>query len=185
MKRKVIFIQGAGEGAHAEDARLVASLGRELGPGYSVHFPEVANEHEPDFEAWRRDLGRELVAAGEAVVVVAHSAGAALFVEWIGEERKPAPIRGLFLIGAPFFGEGGWPTDDPFPVEALETLPRGVPIHFYHGTEDEIVPFSHVDLYERAVPRAVVHRLAGRDHQLNDDLSDVARDIADMDAAGR
>jgi pimeloyl-ACP methyl ester carboxylesterase len=52
-----------------------------------------------------------------------------------------------------------------------------MPIHFYHGDEDETAPFEHVGLYQKAIPQAVVHRLTGRDHQLNNDMSEVAADI--------
>ena len=33
------------------------------------------------------------------------------------------------------------------------------------------------ELYARALPQATVYVLPGRDHQLNNDLSEVARDI--------
>ncbi|WP_261333555.1 hypothetical protein [Rhizobium leguminosarum] len=36
---------------------------------------------------------------------------------------------------------------------------------------------AHVHLYAKAVPHAVVRTLEDRDHQLDNDLSDVARDI--------
>jgi hypothetical protein len=32
-------------------------------------------------------------------------------------------------------------------------------------------------MYAGLFPQAVIHRLRGRDHQLNDDLKEVARDI--------
>ena len=185
MKKRVIFIQGAGAGAHAEDARLVASLGRALGPNYSIHYPEPPNEDAPDFEAWKESHDRDVEAAGKGVIVVAHSAGAAMIVEWLGERAKPPDLGGIFLIGAPFFGEGGWESGDDLPVEALETkVPTGIPIHFYHGTDDEIVPYAHLALYEKAVPRAVIHRLEARDHQLNEDLAELARDIERITAPG-
>jgi hypothetical protein len=47
----------------------------------------------------------------------------------------------------------------------------------YHGRQDETVPFAHVALYAKALPQAVVRHLDGRNHQLNDDLSEVAADI--------
>jgi pimeloyl-ACP methyl ester carboxylesterase len=53
-----------------------------------------------------------------------------------------------------------------------------VSIHFFHGLEDEIVPPSHLELYARAVPQARTHRLKGRDHQLDDDLSEIAEEIS-------
>ena len=53
----------------------------------------------------------------------------------------------------------------------------GVPVFLYHGRDDEIVPFAHAGLYAKALPHAVVRPLDGRNHQLNDDLSEVAADI--------
>jgi hypothetical protein len=40
------------------------------------------------------------------------------------------------------------------------------------------VPLSHADLLAAAFPAATIRRLDGRNHQLNDDLSEVAHDIA-------
>jgi len=60
-------------------------------------------------------------------------------------------------------------------------LPGGVPIYLYHGTDDEIVPVAHVGLYARAIPQTVIRRLEDRDHQLNDDLREVAEDILSLD----
>ena len=51
------------------------------------------------------------------------------------------------------------------------------PRFFFHGTADETAPIAHVELYKRAVRQARVRKLAGRDHQLNGDLSEVAAEI--------
>ena len=78
----------------------------------------------------------------------------------------------------PFVGEGGWPSGDIEPMSGLgKRLPAQTPIYLYHGSEDETAPFEHADLYARAIPHAVVRRLTGRDHQLDNDLSEVADDI--------
>jgi hypothetical protein len=42
---------------------------------------------------------------------------------------------------------------------------------------DETAPPSHADLYGRAIPQAQVRLLPGRDHQLNNDLREVAEAI--------
>jgi len=48
--------------------------------------------------------------------------------------------------------------------------------------DDGIILVGHsiggtIGLYARAIPQAVVRRLTGRDHQLNNDMSEVAADI--------
>jgi pimeloyl-ACP methyl ester carboxylesterase len=64
----------------------------------------------------------------------------------------------LFLIAAPFVGDGGWSSDDLWSSHKLGArLPQDAPVHIYHGMEDDIVPPSHAELYARAVPQARVH----------------------------
>ena len=85
------------------------------------------------------------------------------------------------LLAAPFVGTGGWPGDGfELPSDLGTSMPPGVPVHLFHGLDDNEVPPAHADLYAQAVPRATLHRLPGRDHQLGNDLSDVASVIRDL-----
>ncbi len=54
----------------------------------------------------------------------------------------------------------------------------GVTVYLYQGDADETTPMTHLDLYAKAIPHAHGRRLNGRNHQLNDDLSEVAQDIS-------
>ncbi len=55
--------------------------------------------------------------------------------------------------------------------------PQATPVYLYQGSKDDTAPCAHADLYKEAIPQAHVRKLEGRDHQLNDDLSEVAADI--------
>lgn len=55
--------------------------------------------------------------------------------------------------------------------------PHGVPVYVFHGLQDETAPPSHAHLYANVIPQAQLQLLPGRDHQLNADLSGVARVI--------
>jgi len=178
MRKQVLFVQGAGAGAHAEDAKLAASLGKALGADYEMRYPLTPDEGSPDGAAWKRWLAAEIGALADGAILVGHSAGAAVLVAVLAERALERRIAGLFLIAAPFFGPGGWEVEGfALPGELGAKLPRGVPIFLYHGRDDEIVPFAHAGLYAKALPHAVVRPLDGRNHQLNDDLSEVAADI--------
>lgn len=52
----------------------------------------------------------------------------------------------------------------------------------YHGDNDEIAPVAHLALYAAAIPHAEVRRLPNRDHQLNNDLAEIANDIRGLEA---
>ncbi|GAB3809433.1 alpha/beta fold hydrolase [Micromonospora zhanjiangensis] len=70
-------------------------------------------------------------------------------------ERPPGPeLRAIVLVAAPFVGAGGWPGDEfELPHDLGARLPQGVPVHVFHGLQDETAPPSHADLYARAIPR--------------------------------
>lgn len=181
-KRPVLFIQGGGEDVHdGWDSKLVDSLQRELGSGFDVRYPRMPNEDHPGYELWKPALEDQFATLPDGAIVVGHSAGGAVLVRMLAA-RIPVPRLGAILfIATPFLGDGGWSVEDvPFPPDLGARLPQYAPIHFFHGLDDAIVPPSHVGLYEHAVPQARVHRLAGRDHQLNNDLSEVATEILSL-----
>jgi predicted alpha/beta hydrolase family esterase len=182
--KQVMFVQGGGAGAHRADARLAASLQRALGSDYAVDFPAMPHEHSPDYATWKQALATFIAALADGAVLVAHSVGAPILASLLSESASGPALGGLFLVAAPFVGRGGWQIEEyALPENLGALLPQGVPVFLYHGREDETVPFAHLALYAEAIPQAKVRALDGRDHQLNDDLSEVAADIRDL--AGR
>jgi predicted alpha/beta hydrolase family esterase len=181
--RQVLFVQGGGEGVHDRwDNRLVDSLRDELGPLYEIRYPVMPDEANPQYSVWKLALQRELASLEDGAIVVGHSVGGTILINALAEWTPHCQLGAICLIAAPFVGPGGWPSDDIEPrADLADRLPGGVPIFFYHGRDDAVVPLSHVDLYARAVPHATVRRLAGRDHQLDNRLSDVAADIHRLD----
>lgn len=181
--RQVLFVQGGGEGVHDRwDDKLVDSLTRELGPAYEIRYPVMPDEADPKYAAWRPALRRELAALRPGAVVIGHSVGGTILIHVIAEQMQRSNLGAICLIAAPFVGAGGWSSDDIEPrADLADRLPRDVPIFLYHGRDDHTVPFAHVELWTRAVPRALVRRLTGRDHQLNDTLSETAADIRRLD----
>jgi predicted alpha/beta hydrolase family esterase len=178
MRRQVLFIQGGGEGAHDEwDQKLVDSLARELGPNYEIRYPRMPEEADPSYSRWKEALGQEFARLPDTAILVGHSIGATILISALAEQPGVA-AGGVFLLAAPFVGEGGWPSQDIKPMTDLgQRLTTRFPVYFYHGCEDDTAPFGHADLYEKAVPRAVVRRLMGRDHQLNNETAEIAADI--------
>lgn len=174
--RQILFIQGGGEGSHDEwDDKLVDSLRTELGDGFEVRYPRMPTEDDPSHATWGPAIRQELATLNDGAIVVGHSVGATILVNMLAKESPPANLGAIVLIAAPFVGAGGWPTDAFEPSSDLGArLPRGVPVHVFHGLEDETAPPAHADLYAQAIPQAQVHRLPGRDHQLGNDLADVA-----------
>jgi pimeloyl-ACP methyl ester carboxylesterase len=178
--RQILFIQGGGAGVHDEwDGKLVESLRRELGDGHEVRYPRMPGEDDPNYARWSAAIRGEMADLDDGAIVAGHSVGAAILVNALAEQPPDRGLAAIVLIAAPFVGADGWPGDEfELPRDLGERLPPGVPVHVFHGLEDHTVPPSHADLYARAIPEAVMHRLPGRDHQLNNDLTDVAKTIS-------
>lgn len=174
--RQILFIQGGGEGVHDEwDDKLVASLKQALGAADEIRYPRMPDEQDPSSAAWGATIRREMAGLADCAVVVGHSVGGTLLVQALVGETHRRNLAGIVLIAAPFVGAGGWPGEEfEFPADLGASLPQGVPVRVFHGLDDQTVPPSHARLYGDAIAGARLHLLPQRDHQLNDDLREVA-----------
>src|SRR5690348_6076597 len=83
---------GGGEGAHAVDAPLAASLQRALGADYEVCFPERPDEADPDVATWTPAIAAELAKASGRVILVGHSIGGSLLLRTLADRPTARPI---------------------------------------------------------------------------------------------
>ena len=154
------------------------SLSRELGDAYQVRYPRMPDEDEPNYAGWTATIRQEMDALDDGAVVVGHSVGGTILVNALAERPPPRELRAIVLIGAPFVGAGGWPGDEfELPHDLGRKLPQGVQVRVFHGLQDQTAPPLHTDLFANAIPQAQLHRLPGRDHQLDNDLSEVAESL--------
>jgi pimeloyl-ACP methyl ester carboxylesterase len=146
-------------------------LRRTLGPRGLATVPSFT-------PGWGPTIEEEIAALDDGAVVIGHSVGGTLLIRTLVERRPERKLAAIVLIATPFVGDGGWPGDDfGMPGDLGDRLPSGVPVHLFHGSEDDTAPPAHAGLYARVMPRARVHRLSGRDHQLGNDLAEVAAAI--------
>jgi predicted alpha/beta hydrolase family esterase len=181
MKKQVLFIQGAGEGAYEEDEKLAASLRDAIGVEYNVIYPKMPNEENPEDEVWISQITKELASLDGKVILVGHSVGGAVLLKYLLKEKVQNPIAGIFLISMPYWG----PEDEegeeyPLHEGFASQLPKDVPIFLYHSRDDEWVPFAHLEIYAEKIPQATIRKFDGRGHQFNNDLSEVAADIKSL-----
>ena len=177
---QVLFIQGGGAGTHDEwDDKLVANLERNLGPDYEIQYPRMPNESDPRYDKWKASLERQLATLDDDAILVGHSIGGTILVNVLAAQPTKRKFGALFLVSAPFVGEGGWRGND-FETPREIAMRLDGPVYVYHGLDDATAPPAHADLYRRAIPQARVHRLPGRDHQLGNDLGEVARAIRSL-----
>jgi predicted alpha/beta hydrolase family esterase len=157
MSTCALFIQGGGEGAHAEDKLLADSLTRALGPNYDVRYPRMPDEPNPSVEVWGQKISSELSEISGKVILVAHSVGGSILLQYLSDEKFGNSIGGLFVLAAPTWDDNQWNLDDlklPSKIaEKLALIPR---IYFYHCRDDEIDEASYLRRCRSSVRQRVV-----------------------------
>jgi uncharacterized protein len=156
----------------------VASLQAGLGQAYELHYPEMPDADDPRYGGWKDQIAQESAALEGKVVLVGHSLGASLLLKWLSETPQTQPFAGLFLLAPPYWDDPEWRIAEyVLRQDFAQTLPDGLPVFFYHCQDDEVVPFSHLALYESHLLQATIRTQATGGHQFGDDLAQVALDI--------
>ena len=177
MSKHVLFIQGGGEEDYAADAKLVASLQKILGEAYVVHYPRLPDESEPDFGR-KQQISEEISLIKGEIILAGHSLGASMLLKYLSEGQVRHEIAGVFLISTPFWqGDEDWKQGLKLHKDFASKLPKNVPFFLYHTKDDDVVPFENLALYAQYMPQATVRAIDGGGHQVNNDLSVVAKDI--------
>jgi len=178
MNKHVIFFQGGGGQEDFDaDAKLVASLKAALGSAYSVHYPLLLEEDAPDYGR-REQIGREISASADDVILMGHSLGASMLLVYLSENKIAKKIKGIFLLATPFWsGSESWVDPLRLKPDFAERLDQNIPMFFYHCHDDDAVPFTHLAIYRQRVPWASFVEMPVGGHQFNNDLTPVANDI--------
>ena len=141
----------------------------------------MPDEDNASYELWKQQIENELAAMQGQIILIGHSVGGSIVVKCMSEIEVTKPVVGIFLIAAPFWGGDGWRYEGyeklALPKEIAARLPKDTAIFLYHCRDDEIAPFDHLALYAQVLPQATVRPLDEGGHQLNNDLSEVAKDI--------
>lgn len=180
-KRTILFIQGGGEGAYKADEKLASGIGKALEETHSVVYPGMPDEDDPNYETYKSQIEKELHKITGDLILVGHSLGACFLLKYLAEGNRDKHILGLFLLSTPFWGQGGWQYEGfSLDNELAAHKTADIPVFFYQGTNDEIVPFSHLALYKKKFPHATFREIDGGGHQLENNLPGVSEDIKNV-----
>lgn len=176
--KKILFIQGGGNGGYKADKKLVISLQNALGNEYEINYPEIhSKETESDY-GWTKQIGEKNTGSENNLILVGHSFGASMILKYLSENPIHKKIKGIFLIATPFWsGNEDWMQGLILKDNFADKLPDNVPMFFYHSKDDEEIPFSQFNDYQKKINRATYREIDIGGHQLKNDLTIVAKDI--------
>ena len=145
-----------------------------------VHYPLLPEASAPDFGR-RKQIRKEIGKIKGEIILVGHSLGASMLLKYLSESQVQKKIAGIFLIATPFWsGKADWEEGLKLQEDFPDKLPKDVPMFLYHCRDDEEVPFDQLALYAQKLPHATVRAIASGGHQLNNDLTLVAKDIRSL-----
>lgn len=175
---KILFIHGAGGGAYAEDEKLVQSLRESLDNTYEIIYPEMPQPDAPDYEPWKSAILDELEKLDEPMILVGHSFGGSVLLKYLAENEVSKSIIGIYIISAPFWGgDKDWQYDGFTLPDVVSVTLSKIPKYFYHANDDEIVSFSHLQMYKNKFPDSITREIEEGGHQLGNDLTCITEDI--------
>ena len=179
---QVLFIHSAGLQSLSEGSgSLVAHLQRSLGEQYNVLHPKMPEPENPRYEQWRDQLEVELSSLENDAILVGHSLGASVLLKYLSETANRKSIAGLFLVAAPFWGDGDWEIDEFTLQNNFPSTLTDIPVVFmYHSRDDGWVPFKHLLLYAEKFPDATIRMLEGDQHEFFDGLPKLVADIKEV-----
>ncbi|WP_394120154.1 alpha/beta hydrolase [Planococcus donghaensis] len=180
MAQQILFIHSAGpQGEEQGSAGLVKYLQDELESAYEVHAPKMPNPEDPQYAPWKDVLKKEIAALDDGAVLVGHSIGGSALLKFLSEEELGKSFAKVITIAAPFWGiDADWQLEDFTLAEDFVSRNSLLPdVVLFHSTDDEIVPFKHLEKYKENLPSATVKELSGSDHVFQNGLKELKEEI--------
>ena len=178
--KKILFAHSAGAqyGKGKGSYDLVKYLQKKLAGEYDILFPKIEKPNSPTYEKFKKMYALQFHEITEPIIVVGHSLGASTLLKYLSEEKPGISISGLFLIATPH-----WQSDmKEFQLkENFQASLKNIPaIFLYQSKNDSIVPFEHLEYYEKIFKQATVRKLPGKEHIFSKGLPELVSDIKSL-----
>ena len=155
-------------------------LRQRLGSDYEVIQPIMPNKTNAQFNEWKLWFEKFFPFLNEGVVLVGHSLGGVFLAKYLSENKFPKKIKAVFLVGAVYDKD-----DEGYPVVSF-ALPASLnlqtdEIYLYHSKDDPVVPFSALEQYKKALPKAQTRVFNDRGHLNQEEFPELVEDILNLD----
>jgi len=160
-------------------------LQKETESDYEFHYLSMPNRQDADFEAWKIWFEKVLpYLNSERLILIGYSLGGSFYLRYLTENTLPKRIDQLHLVAPAVDNEdidgstGNFASD----ITKIGNLTEQVSkVHVYHSRDDTIVPVSHTERLQRAMPDAQTQIFEGRSHFLQSEFPELLQNIYQID----
>lgn len=147
-------------------------LDKRLGAEFQVLAPRMPNKDSAHYEAWVIWFEKIFPFLDEEVILVGHSLGALFLVKYLATHNLPCRVRALVLTGTPSSQTPGL-GDFALGEDIGSIVDKVAEIHLFHSQDDPVVPYSALQDYASAWPRAHIHSFKDRGHFNQDEFPEL------------
>jgi hypothetical protein len=154
-------------------------LRKKLGEDYEVIIPVMPNKTNAKFEEWKIWFEKFIPFFDDEVMLVGHSMGGAFLVKYLSNNTFPKKIKGVFLVSAVYdrdtdgCGLASFALPERFNLQT-ET------VYLYHSKDDPVVPFSALENYQKALPKARARVFNDRKHFNQEEFPELVDDLVGL-----
>jgi predicted alpha/beta hydrolase family esterase len=181
MNYQILFIQGAGNLTTEQEQVIVDGLSSKLGNGLKIILPPIEGADDPTYRAWDDALTTNLNKLSGNVILLGHSLGGSVILKHFSMAQVPEKVIGMILFGVPYWKDQNWDVSEyEIQDEFVGKLRELNNVHFYHSTDDEVIPEQHFNAYQKLIPQAHWRVLSGMDHSYHGAVPFMVEDIHEM-----
>lgn len=175
LKQKEVSI----EGTRFMDWK--GNLQKVLGDSYEVILPRMPNSQNARYAEWKIWFEKFVPLFEENIIFIGHSLGGIFLAKYLSEEKYPKKIRATLLVATPYNAPNDHPYVDFNILTDLSGLQeQGGEIILYHSKDDQVVPFSNFQRYQKELTTAAVRIFTDRQHFNGADFSELISDIQNL-----
>jgi uncharacterized protein len=156
-------------------------LATTLGDAYEVIAPRMPNPSNARYAEWKIILDKYVPLLDGGVIFVGHSLGGIFLAKYLSEEVYSKSIKATLLVAAPYNALDENPYVDFNILTNLSGLEKqGGKVFLYHSKDDEVVPFSSFERYQRELPTATTRVFIDRQHFNQSEFPEIVADIGSL-----
>jgi len=132
-----------------------------------VLLPTMPNSACAQYEEWKIYFDKIVPFLTKETVVIGHSLGGIFLSKYLGEHSELF-FKKIILVAAPYNDETAESLSNFSINSAAHLHERTDELHFFHSTDDPVVPYAEVKKYLRDNPQAQIHTFSDKHHFISE-----------------